>query len=75
MGILVTRARDLHWFVDGVWKGVVPVRDYPKSKSMWGLVVVYGKCTQARAEICTGTLPPISVAYTFCQSFAFVYRY
>ena len=54
VGMLLTRGRDLHWFVDDQWKGEVHVGDYPLDELMWGVVDVYGNCNQVRAEICTG---------------------
>ena len=54
VGILLTRGRDLHWFVDDQWRGVVHVNNYPLGEPMWGVVDMYGVCKQVRAEICTG---------------------
>ena len=54
VGILLTRERYLHWFVDGQWRGEVHVDDYPLDGPMWGVVDVYGACKQVRADIHTG---------------------
>ena len=54
VGILLTEERDLHWFVDDQWRGVVHVDDYSLYKPMWGVVDVYGNCKRIRAGICTG---------------------
>ena len=56
VGILLTEERDLHWFVDGQWRGVVHVDDYPLDGPMWGVVDVCEQCKQVRADIHTGKL-------------------
>ena len=40
--------------MDGQWRGVVHVDDYPPDEPMWGVVDVYGVCKQVKAEIRTG---------------------
>ena len=54
LGILLTRERDLHWFVDDKWRGTVHVNDYPLDRPLWGVADVYGSCTQVKADICSG---------------------
>ena len=54
LGILLTRERDLHWFVDNKWRGMVHVDDYPLDRPLWGVADVFGRCTQVKAEICNG---------------------
>ena len=54
VGVLLTKERELHWFVDGKWRGVVHVDGYPLDEPMWGVMDVCAQCKQARAEICTG---------------------
>ena len=42
----------------GLWmtssKGFAHVPDYPLDTPMWGVVDLYGRCDQVKAEICTG---------------------
>ena len=54
LGILLTKERDLHWFVDGQWRDVFHVNDCPLDEPMWGMVDLYNHCKQVKAEICTG---------------------
>ena len=55
VGILLSKDRYLHWFVDDQWRGVVDLDYYyPLDEPMWGVVDVYGRCKKIRAEICTG---------------------
>ena len=54
LGILLTRERDLHWFVDDKWRGMVHVYNYPLDRPLWGVVEVFGRCKQVKAEICSG---------------------
>ena len=54
LGILLTRERDLHWFVDDKWRGMVHVDNYPLDRPLWGVAEVWGKCRQVKAEICSG---------------------
>ena len=54
VGILLTRGRDLHWFVDDQWRGEAHVKRYPLDELTWGVVDVYGDCKKVRAEIFTG---------------------
>ncbi len=55
LGMLLTLEKEVHWFVNDVWRGCVRVEDYPH-KPMWGVVDVFGLCKQVKAEICTGKL-------------------
>ena len=56
LGMLLTLEKEVHWFVNDVWRGCVRVEDYPLDTPMWGVVDVYGRCKQVKAEICTGKL-------------------
>ncbi len=58
LGLLLTRDRECHWFLDDEWRGSVQMRDFPLDQPMWGVVDVYGQCKQVRADICTGKPPP-----------------
>ncbi len=58
LGLLLTRDRECHWFLDDEWRGSVHVRDFPLDQPMWGVVDVYARCEQVRADICTGKPPP-----------------
>ncbi|XP_064384539.1 probable serine/threonine-protein kinase DDB_G0271682 [Halichondria panicea] len=53
LGMLLTLEKEVHWFVNDVWRGSVRVEDYPLDTPMWGVVDVYGRCKQVKAEICT----------------------
>ena len=53
-GILLTRGRDLHCFVDDKWRGMVHVDDYPLDRPLWGVTEVFARCKQVKAEICSG---------------------
>ena len=64
VGILLTRGRDLHWFVDDQWRGEVHVGDYPLDELTWGVVDVSGGCKQVRADICTGENCSLNLACT-----------
>ena len=54
LGILLTKEQDFHWFVDNKYKGFTHVPDYPLDRPMWGVVDLFGKCDQIKAEICSG---------------------
>ena len=54
IGILLTRERDLHWFVNDKWRGMVHVDDYPLDRPLWGVAEVWGRCKQVKADICSG---------------------
>ncbi len=54
LGMLLTLEKKVHWFMNDVWRGCVRVEDYPTP--MWGVVNMYGRCEQVKAEICTGKL-------------------
>ena len=54
LGILLTREREFHWFVDNKWRGMVHVDDYPLDRPMWGVADVYARCKQVKADICSG---------------------
>ena len=54
LGILLTRERDLHWFVDDKWRGMVHVDDYPLDRPLWGVTDVFARCKQVKADICSG---------------------
>ena len=54
LGILLTKGQDFHWFLDNKHKGFGHVPDYPLDRPMWGVVDLFGRCDQVRAEICTG---------------------
>ncbi len=57
LGILLTlEKKEVHWFVNDVWRGSARVEDYPLDTPMWGVVDVYALCKQVKAEICTGKL-------------------
>ena len=56
LGMLLTLEKEVHWFVNDVWRGSVRVEDYPLDTPMWGVVDVWGRCKQVKAEICTGKL-------------------
>ena len=56
LGMLLTLEKEVHWFVNDVWRGSVRVKDYPLDTPMWGVVDVYALCKQVKAEICTGKL-------------------
>ncbi len=56
LGMLLTLEKEVHWFMNDVWRGCVRVEDYPLDTPMWGVVDVYGQCKQVKAEICTGKL-------------------
>ncbi len=58
LGLLLTRDRECHWFLDGEWRGSVHVKELPLNQPMWGVVDVYAQCEQVRADICTGKPPP-----------------
>ena len=63
LGILLTRERDIHWFVDNKWIGMVHVNDYPLDRPMWGVANVYGTCKQVKADICSGESCSLSIDY------------
>ena len=54
VGILLTKKRDLHWFVDDEWRGSAQLTGYPLDKEVWGLVDVCARCTCVKAEILSG---------------------
>ena len=56
LGMLLTLEKEVHWFMNDVWRGCVRVEDYPLDTPMWGVVDVYGWCKQVEAEIYTGKL-------------------
>ncbi len=56
LGMLLTLEKEVHWFVNDVWRGCVRVEDYPLDTPMWGVVDVCVQCKQVKAEICTGKL-------------------
>ncbi len=56
LGMLLTLEKEVHWFMNDVWRGCVRVEDYPLDTPMWGVVDMYGRCKQVKAEICTGKL-------------------
>ena len=56
LGILLTRERDLHWFVDDKWRGIFHVDDYPLDRPLWGVADVCARCKQVKAETCSGEL-------------------
>ena len=56
LGMLLTLEKEVHWFVNDMWRGSVRVEDYPLDTPMWGVVDVWGRCKQVKAEICTGKL-------------------
>ncbi|XP_064384486.1 probable serine/threonine-protein kinase DDB_G0271682 [Halichondria panicea] len=60
LGMLLTLKKEVHWFVSGVWRGSVRVKDYPLDTPMWGVVSVYTLCKQVKAEICTVSRNPDS---------------
>ncbi|XP_064384532.1 neuralized-like protein 4 [Halichondria panicea] len=53
LGMLLTLKKEVHWFVNDVWRGSVRVKDYPLDTPMWGVVDVNTQCKQVKAEICT----------------------
>ncbi len=55
-GMLLTLEKEVHWFVNDVWRGCVRVEDYPLDTPMWGVVSVCERRKQVKAEICTGKL-------------------
>ncbi len=63
LGMLLTLEKEVHWFMNGVWRGSVRVEDYPLDIPIWGVVDVYGLCKQVKAEICTGKLAITSTVY------------
>lgn len=54
LGIILTRERDLHWFVDNKWKGMVHVNDYPLDRPLWGVVDIWAQCKRVNTEIGSG---------------------
>ncbi len=56
LGMLLALEKEVHWFVNDVWRGCVRVEDYPLDTPMWGVLNVYAQCKQVKAEICTGKL-------------------
>ena len=54
--IMMTLEKEVHFFKNDVWRGSVRVEDYPLDIPMWGVVDVYGRCNQVKAEIYTGKL-------------------
>ncbi len=54
LGMLLTLEKEVHWFMNDVWRGSVRVEDYPLDTPMWGVVDVNERCKQVKAEICTG---------------------
>ncbi len=56
LGMLLTLEKEVHWFMNDVWRGCVRVEDYPLDTPMWGVVDVIARCKQVKAEICTGKL-------------------
>ena len=56
LGMMLTLEKEVHWFVNNVWRGSLRVEDYPLDTPMWGVVDVYAQCKQVKAEICTGKL-------------------
>ena len=63
LGMLLTLEKEVHWFVNDVWRGSVRVEDYPLDTPMWGVVDVWGRCKQVKAEICTGKLLLVYTVY------------
>lgn len=56
LGLLLTRERNLIWFLDGKMQGMVYVDGYPLDRPLWGVIDVYGKCKQVKAEVCKGSI-------------------
>lgn len=54
LGILLTRQRCLHWFVDGMWRGCYQLTGFPLDQSIWGLADVCASCKIASAKILSG---------------------
>ncbi len=54
--IMMTLEKEVHFFKNDVWRGSVRVEDYPLDIPMWGVVDLYGRCNQVKAEIYTGKL-------------------
>ncbi|XP_064384536.1 probable serine/threonine-protein kinase DDB_G0271682 isoform X2 [Halichondria panicea] len=53
LGMLLTLEKEVHWFVNGKWRGSARMEDYPLDTPMWGVVDLWGRCKQVKAEICT----------------------
>ncbi len=54
LGMVLTLKKEVHWFVNGVWRRSVHVKDYPLDQPMWGVIDMFGPCKQVKAEICSG---------------------
>ena len=54
LGLVLTSDRNLHWFVDLNWRGVVHVNGFPLDRSLWGIADVCGVCKKVKAEVCNG---------------------
>ena len=56
LGMLLTLEKEVHWFVNDVWRGSAHMNEHPLDTPMWGVVDLNGPCQKVKAEICTGKL-------------------
>ncbi len=64
LGIMMTLEKEVHLFVNGVWRRSIRVDEYPLNETVWGVANVFGRCTQVKAEICSGKL---TLVHSMCS--------